>query len=568
MNKKIGKMALMAGIMMLVTSTLMPMSSADGMHVSDIHFHMYEPYQKAVIYWSGTTETMILSSAVRSDAFADIAWIVPIISTTMPNVTSGNMSIFEELVNYMQIFDYWPIYYNEGWIRVDVSSSHGVILLESKEVDIYDIVILKADNASDLINWLIENNFKVPPEAEDVLERYVSMDNCYFVVNKIDLNNKHKEVLSQIENGTITIDFSQYLYQFDSVYSFEQFKRVQALQILGHIDLTYTWYQWYEYLQPNYLLKLGFTQDEYDDLVARYSTYNSQFIAKLVAEDPRYVNLEELLLTNEILENYNAVYEILGKRLDPIYDYYQVRDALREGMATPLKFTFTPYEPYYPLTISSLNLGYGNIDVYVIAEHPVVDINKVLTVDLCKEVDDSLREKLLQYFSVENADFVTRLSYRGNLKDLTDDAIFSLYPLSKPDWPIFMHVVSKLYELSGKQTINGIAWDPDAEVIEIQYRIDNDTTWRVADGKTHWSFEFNTITLDDGNHTLYLRALRKNGVTPIYSQIYSFSFSTNNSNDEILSGQQMQTAAFLLTMFVVLSVLAVAIISRKTTMHR
>src|SRR4030042_5378527 len=200
MNKKIGKIALMAGIMMLVTSTLMPMSSADGMHISDIELHMYEPYQKAVIYWSGMTETMILSSAVRSDNFPDIAWVVPIISTTMPNVTAGNMSIFEELVNYMRSYDYWPYRLNiAGIYSTSDFAEHGVILLESKEVDIYDIVILKADNASDLINWLLENNFKVPPEAEDILERYVSMDNCYFVVNKIDLNNKHKEVLDQIE---------------------------------------------------------------------------------------------------------------------------------------------------------------------------------------------------------------------------------------------------------------------------------------------------------------------------------------------------------------------------------
>ena len=66
------------------------------------YLHLYEPYQKAVINWDGTTETLILASAVKSDNLTDIAWVVPILSSSMPNVTAGNMSVFEDLVEYFK----------------------------------------------------------------------------------------------------------------------------------------------------------------------------------------------------------------------------------------------------------------------------------------------------------------------------------------------------------------------------------------------------------------------------------------------------------------------------------
>jgi len=323
MKKVCEKLAFMAGLITLVTILTTPMVVADGMFVSEEYLHLYEPYQKAVIYWDGFSETLILSSAVKTYNLTDIAWIVPIISTTMPNVTAGDMSAFRDLVDYFKELEYLHYY---GWMRdVILANGKNVTVLESKEIDIYDVVILKATSASDLINWLVENNFNVSKEAYPLIEKYVNMNNCYFVINKIDLKNRFQKVLEEIENGTIPYSSSEYR--------------------------------------------------EYQDVLL----------------------------------------------------------ALNQGMATPLKFKFTPIRPYYPLIISSLSAGYGIIEVYFIGEQPAIDKNNMLKVEECKEVNLSLREKLSKHFSVEKADYVTRLSFYGELKDLVDDAEFTFHPLSKPE---------------------------------------------------------------------------------------------------------------------------------------
>ena len=45
---------------------------------------------------------MILSSAVRNENLTNITWVVPIISTTKPNISTGNMSVFKKLVEYFR----------------------------------------------------------------------------------------------------------------------------------------------------------------------------------------------------------------------------------------------------------------------------------------------------------------------------------------------------------------------------------------------------------------------------------------------------------------------------------
>jgi hypothetical protein len=565
MKKICGKIAATAGLLMLITTIVTPMIAADGMFVSDEYSHLYEPYQKAVIYWSGTTETLILSSAVRSDNLSYMAWIVPIISTTMPNVTAGNITVFRDLVDYFREYDYW--HYKDWYNEVTVDLAGRVTVLESKEIDIYDVVIIKATNASDLINWLIENNFKVPEEAYGIIEKYVNMDNCYFVVNKIDLKNKYREVLELIENGSITADLTNYLDVFSSSQNFEQFKKIQAMQIICNKDF-FVFLNWgQDYYHPEFLINLGITAGEYFELEKRFSTNDQEFIASITPYNLSQKNVDELITDSNISAKYDAVYELLSNKLDPIYDYYQMRQALKQGMATPLKFVFTPLEPYYPLTISSLTPGYGVIEVYVVAEHPATDKNNLLRVEECKEVDMGLREKLNRYFSVENADYVTRLSFHGKLSDLTDDAVFTLYPLSKPERPIFMYVTSELENLTGKIQITGIAWDPDGDVLEVQYKIDNDATWRLADGTTYWSLILNTTTLTNGNHTLYLRALRRNGMSPIYSEMYPFTFSTHNTKLESIL-QNIGAIVIILISLLVILITVIAAINRKNALHR
>lgn len=481
MMKKYGKTVLIAGILMLVISGIIPTVNADGWHPSEEYLHLYEPVQKAVIYWDGYSETLILSSAVRSETLTNIAWVVPIISTTKPEVSSGNMSLFEELVGFFEPSYYWYSYFHKA--ERDTLYNGNITIIEVKEIDIYDIIIIKAQNTSDLIDWLKDNNLQVPEEAYDVIDKYVKTENCYFVINKIDLKNRFKDILEQLENGT----------------------------------------------------------------------------------------------TPENMTEYN-----------------QVLDDLKNGLATPLKFEFTPLSPYYPLVISTLNKGDGKIEVYVIAEKPVADKNNVMQVDICKKITDELKEKLEQYFSVEKAQYVTRLFYYGLLKDLSDDAVFEFFILSNPNRPVYYHIPMSLKNLSGKIELDIITWASEGKIFELQYRIDQKGPWMVAtnndiqfyfqfwmniydyDYHIHennggiWTIEINTTHLSDGKHTLEFHVLRKYGDFIYYTPVVVQNFSVNNSikKSDIDENSVNLNPAIILSSLIILSMFTVAVISRKTTLNK
>jgi len=565
LNKKI---AVMAGIMTLAISIASPIVASDGCHFSDFYYHLYEPYQKAVIYWDGTVETLILASAGQSENLTDMAWVVPIISTTMPNVTEGNMSVFEELVKYFDDY-YTRMVDDNGWILFGEASGHNVTVLEIKEVDIYDIIILQATDVSDLVNWLENNGFKVSKEAFGVLAEYVDTDNCYFVVNKIDLKNKHQEVMDLIENGTITVGFSPSSPSLGwaiNQWSFDFFLKVHAFQILCNKEFPEL-RPWIKDYRPNYLLELGFTQGEYDELVNLYSSNDQEFIDSVTQYSIYDDNIDEIITDNETREKYDAIIEALFKRIGPIYDFYQILLDLRKGVATPLKFEFTPLEPYYPLTISSLNAGYGMIDVYVVSEHPVIDKNNVLDLDECKVVDEELREKLSQHFSVDKANFVSRLSFHGELIDLTDDAVFTFFPLTIPEQPITVEKKEDFYVLVSEQHLWGITWDINGEVIEVQYKLDEDDTWRVADGTKFWSVDLSSLSLENGKHNVQVRLLKQDGLEFSYSNTSQLTFNMLNGNavtpEALEEYNKMISDIIVLTSMTAITIIAMVIVVRK-----
>jgi len=471
----------MLSIFLIVIVVFMstPLVNADGWHPSAEYLHLYEPAQKAVIYWNGTSETMVLSSAVKSYNLTDIAWVVPIISTTKPIVSAGNMSIFEELVDFFGVTGWGenPFRKLGGY-----DEGNNITIIETYEVDIYDVIILKASNASDLLDWLVENNLMFPEKAQDVIDRYVSMDNCYFVINKIDLKNRFKDVIQQLENGTVP------------------------------------------------------------------------------------------------------------ERID---EYKKVLNDLRMGMATPLEFEFTPTEPYYPLVISSLNAGEGKIEVYVISEKPVFDVNEIMHVDKIKNMTKNLKTKLQDFFPIDDEEYITRLSFNGLLNDLTDDAVFDFFKASNRYDSVFLSIPSNLENLTGIAPIDVMVYDQKRGLIELQYRLNNDSPWMVAsrsdmrymyekwwnlyeysvpayktDGAL-WTIELDTEKITNENHTLELRILHKRYNHFYYTPIYSYDFSLlDDSETEESALENNSFYAALISGLVIISIFSVAVISNKTKISR
>ncbi len=181
-------------LLLFIILVFSAVAHADGFHVSDYQQHLYEPSQKAIIGWDGKVETMILSSAVKSDDIANFAWIIPIRSSVKPEVTAGDISIFEDLVRYFE--KEYKKYVDDD--RMRSLGIEGVSVVETKKIDVYDITILKATKLNDLLDWLNQNEYQVPNEARPILDKYITEGNCYFIVNKINLKNKFKNEINLV----------------------------------------------------------------------------------------------------------------------------------------------------------------------------------------------------------------------------------------------------------------------------------------------------------------------------------------------------------------------------------
>jgi len=86
----------------------------------------------------------------------------------------------------------------------------GVTIEAQYKVDEYDILILSAKQSGGLKIWLTENGYKIPAEAEAVLEPYIKNNMKFFVV-KVDLEklnemnglNNVKKYIKDFENESV-----------------------------------------------------------------------------------------------------------------------------------------------------------------------------------------------------------------------------------------------------------------------------------------------------------------------------------------------------------------------------
>ena len=458
---------------------------ADGMHLSDTAIHLYEPNQKAVISWDGKTETMVLSSAVRSENISNFAWVVPIQSAVKPEVTAGNISLFQDLVKYFE-----RVYDGGDKRTLQAETGAGVEVLESKEIDIYDITILKATSSDDLIKWLTDNGYNVPEDAKAVFDKYIAKGDYYFVANKIDLKNKYKEAVDFVEafneENESYADERMMLNFVPSYFSSSIVNYIVTnvpYSLVRQDEISFIQRERYEQLKGEYgvnvderfaslsnglpfyqLVNLLGNCDnleciEYLNFDCRNDSSTPYTLMYYVSEKwavssrwriflgecsdvtDAFGSLEEAkqamskIPYDKIFENINIVKlelskmaEEQNKKILPMREKLQemsnIKLSLMQGLATPLKFEFQPPQPYYPLEISSLNSGSTFIEVYVLGANPVKDKNSILKVDESKEINAELRKKLQTQINLADAKYVTRLSYGGDLRRLNADAEF------------------------------------------------------------------------------------------------------------------------------------------------
>ena len=337
----------------IITLLALPKAStADGMYFkqtlvpdsAEVSKLINSPDQKAVIIWDPETKTerMIISTTAKSEDLANLCWLVPIKSSAVPTVRECDFDIFTDIAREFapKIWvSYYSVYgYGMGYGYYSSQEIPGVVEINFEEIDVYDIHILYVTDAGDLVQWLEGHDFFVPDGAQGIFNEY-AQEGCYFVANRIDLVNKHADLMNAMETyspdlladllgGEVTIE--QVIEQI-----------IQRIKEDAQASVSY----------DTSIASYFFTETEYDQ--TEYWFYTS--------------------LNSSVKERIASKFSGLKKTLSD----------LRSGVATPLLFEFYPSmeRPVYPLYLTSLVPEDIHIEVYVIAPYRVIDLNGILTHD-------------------------------------------------------------------------------------------------------------------------------------------------------------------------------------------
>jgi len=217
------------------------------------------PYQRALLLFNGSQETLVVQSKYRlsSSATDDFGWVVPMPS--VPEVASIGPDVAEELFFWLSqtsapavtrfsdclypIVSLWlmiapiagilllllllasfvirplqPV--RSGWKKVAgtsiillFTSAVGLFLLAlsggamagvdsvdviwEEQVGIYNVQVVRAGEAGDLIQWLNENRFQFDEEDTQVFDEYVRRSWCFVVARVDPVRSAHDKIITE-----------------------------------------------------------------------------------------------------------------------------------------------------------------------------------------------------------------------------------------------------------------------------------------------------------------------------------------------------------------------------------
>lgn len=211
------------------------------------------PYQRALILYRDGTETLVLQSKYEipeNPETASLGWVVPVPAVpevasmdavnarylfmslglrSRPQVINVISTIFVSLVSGLAatsiailllcLFSYFtplPTFKRNkdklasyavatlivcillGFFMIpSLGKSIGVDVISEHRVGVYDVRVVKSDNAEELIAWLNTNEFKFGEEDQTAFDNYISRGWCFVVAN---INPTSEQSERQVES--------------------------------------------------------------------------------------------------------------------------------------------------------------------------------------------------------------------------------------------------------------------------------------------------------------------------------------------------------------------------------
>lgn len=146
----------------------------------------YEPVDATEVFisYENDAQTLVLQPEWQGDV-TDFAIVYP--TPSKPSIEAGPQQIFNELD---QVTNPWlpvPMAMMEGEMAADAAvKTESVTVVEEKQVGEYEVTVLTATDADDLVEWLEDNDYNYTKDDADKVAYYVDRGGFYFIALKID----------------------------------------------------------------------------------------------------------------------------------------------------------------------------------------------------------------------------------------------------------------------------------------------------------------------------------------------------------------------------------------------
>jgi len=199
-----------------------------GFYVSKADGTLKNKTSQVILVRDGNKTVITMYNDFKGDT-KDFAMVVPVpVVLNKDDIKVVDQSIFQRLNDYSapRLVEYWDQnpcnnYYNDeqkvslagrvpgvqirGYNSMDALKKETVKIEARYLVGEYDILILSAKESSGLKDWLNENGYKIPANAEEVLDPYNKSNLKFFVVK---VNEKEKKKLNNNFLRPIQISFN------------------------------------------------------------------------------------------------------------------------------------------------------------------------------------------------------------------------------------------------------------------------------------------------------------------------------------------------------------------------
>ena len=165
------------------------------------------------------TETLVIQPEFSGTA-TEFGMVMPL--PARPAINEASEDMFDILLRYTTI-RYDDTRVLEEALVVQGGPSSGVIVVEKKDVGDFTTIVLTAETADALVEWLNGNGFEFKTEDRENFEYYVEKGGYYFVAMKVNMDRADVS-----DDGTINGNLRPIEFVFESEYP------MLPLRIMAH----------------------------------------------------------------------------------------------------------------------------------------------------------------------------------------------------------------------------------------------------------------------------------------------------------------------------------------------